>query len=350
MRIAELAQDRNNNFNLIRFLAATAVLFAHSYALSGHPMEEPLLRWSNGATHFGTLGVTLFFIISGFLVSKSFTERRTLAAFSAARALRIYPALIAATLFSAALAGALSTTPWRDFLVDSQTHRFVVANSIGWHAKYYLPGAFADNPFPRAVNGSLWTIPVELRMYVGCAIVGALTLFSRRMLFNAALIAGATVFALRPNWFVPVSDLSAARQLAFAFAAGSFAWVNRDWIPLSPWAAAIALLLLAINPGDIIRTAFFIPLVAYALLTFALHPRLRFASFNRLGDYSYGLYLYAFPIQQALAYAQPGIGSLTLFAEAFALTLVAAICSWHGIEKPALDLKSTFGLTRLKPT
>jgi len=178
MRIAELAQDRNNNFNLIRFLAATAVLFAHSYALSGHPMEEPLLRWSNGATHFGTLGVTLFFIISGFLVSKSFTERRTLAAFSVARALRIYPALIAATLFSAALAGALSTTAWRDFLIDSQTHRFVVANSIGWHARYYLPGAFADNPFPRAVNGSLWTIPVELRMYVGCAIVGALTLFS----------------------------------------------------------------------------------------------------------------------------------------------------------------------------
>lgn len=348
MRVAELAQDRNNNFNLIRFLAATAVLFAHSYALSGHPMEEPLLRWSNGATHFGTLGVTLFFIISGFLVSKSFTERRTLAAFSAARALRIYPALIAATLFSAALAGALSTTPWRDFLVDSQTHRFVVANSLGWHAKYYLPGAFTDNPFPRAVNGSLWTIPVELRMYIGCAIVGAATLFSRRILFNAVWIAGVAIFAWRPDWFVPVSDLSAARQLAIAFSLGAFAWVNRDWIPLSPSAAGIAVLLLVINPGDIIRGPLFLPVVAYALLTLALHPALRFASFNRLGDYSYGLYLYAFPIQQALAYAQPGIGSSTLFAEAFALTLVAAICSWHGIERPALDLKSKFGLTQLK--
>jgi len=78
-------------------------------------------------------------------------------------------------------------------------------------------------------------------------------------------------------------------------------------------------------------------LVTYTLLTLALHSRLRFASFNRIGDYSYGHYLYAFPIQQALAYAQPGIAPSTLFAESFALTLAAAVCSWHGVERPALD-------------
>ena len=120
MRIALLARERNNNFNLLRFLAATAVIFSHSYALTGHGMEEPLLQWSAGATYFGVLGVTVFFIISGFLVSKS-VERKMVGAFAAARALRIFPALIAATLFSVLLAGALSTLPWREFLIDPAT-------------------------------------------------------------------------------------------------------------------------------------------------------------------------------------------------------------------------------------
>jgi peptidoglycan/LPS O-acetylase OafA/YrhL len=343
MRIATLAQDRNNNFNLIRALAASAVILSHSYALSGQGEEEPLLRWTNAATHFGTLGVTLFFVISGFLVSRSFTGRGTLVAFAAARILRIYPALIAAALFSTALAGALSTVPWRDFLLDPQTLRFVVNDSIGWRIEFFLPGAFVENPFPRAVNGSLWTIPVELRMYLGCAIAGVLTLLRRRMLFNAVLIAGITLFAVRPDWFVYVSDVPDSVQLVLAFALGAFAWVNRDWIPLSLFTAAIALLVLTVNPGDIIRGPLFVVLVAYALLTFALHPVVRFASFNRLGDYSYGLYLYAYPIQQALVHAQPSVGPWTLFAEASVLTLATAICSWHGIEKPALALKSRFG-------
>ena len=141
-----------------------------------------------------------------------------------------------------------------------------------------------------------------------------------------------------------------AMRLALAFALGAFAWVNREWIPLSPSAASIAALLLAINPGDIVRGPLFVPLAAYILLTLALHPMLRFASFNRIGDYSYGLYLYAFPIQQALVHAQPDIGPFTLFAEAFGSTLAVAIFSWYGIERPALGLKSTFGKTALEPT
>jgi peptidoglycan/LPS O-acetylase OafA/YrhL len=89
-------------------------------------------------------------------------------------------------------------------------------------------------------------------------------------------------------------------------------------------------------------------LLAYVLLTFALHPKLRFAAFNRIGDYSYGLYVYAFPIQQALVHVQRDLGPIALFAAAFALTLLVAIASWHGMEKPALGLKSRF-TTRLQP-
>jgi peptidoglycan/LPS O-acetylase OafA/YrhL len=348
MRISLLARERNNNFNLLRFLAATAVIFSHSHALTGHSTDEPLLRWSDGATYFGLLGVTLFFIISGFLVSKSFVERGTVGAFAAARALRIYPALVAATLFSVALAGALSTLPWTAFLAESETHRFVTHNSLGWSIKYVLPGAFVDNPYPRAVNGSLWSVPIELSMYVGCAIAGALTLLHRRVWFNVAFIAGFVIFSARPDWFVLYSKVPYVRLLTLSFALGALAWVNRDSIVLSPWVAAVALVLLAVNPADLLHGPASLVLLAYVLLTFALHPKLRFGAFNRVGDYSYGLYVYAFPIQQALVHVQRDLAPFTLFATAFVLTLLVAIASWHGMEKPALGLKSHF-TTRLQP-
>jgi peptidoglycan/LPS O-acetylase OafA/YrhL len=348
MSIEPLARERNNNFNLLRFLAAAAVIFWHSYALTGHAAEEPLLKWSGGAIDFGLLGVTVFFIISGFLVSKSFVERRAVGAFAAARVLRIYPALVAATLFSVVLAGALSTLSWPDFLADPETVRFATRNSLGWQTKYFLPGAFLDNPYPRAVNGSLWSVPVELSMYVACAIAGVLTLLYRRMWFNLVFVAGFVIFSARPAWFILHASVRDARQLALAFAVGALAWVNRDVIPLSPWTAAAALLLLALNPGHLLGAPFALVLLAYALLTFALHPTLRFAAFNRIGDYSYGLYVYAFPIQQAMMSFKPRLGPFGLFATAFTATLLVAMASWHGMEKPALGLKSKLG-NRLQP-
>jgi peptidoglycan/LPS O-acetylase OafA/YrhL len=294
------------------------------------------------------MGVTVFFIISGFLVSKSFVERGTLGAFAAARALRIYPALVAAVLFSVALAGALSTVPWTEFLAESETYRFVISNSLGLKIKYVLPGAFLDNPYPRAVNGSLWSVPIELSMYVICAIAGALTLLHNRVWFNVAFIAVFVIFSARPDWFVLFPKVPYVRLVTLAFWLGALAWVNRDSIPLSPWVAGAALLLLAVNPADIVRGPASLVLLTYALLTFALHPKLRFAAFNRIGDYSYGLYVYAFPIQQALVHVQRDLGPFALFAAAFVLTLLVAIASWHGMEKPALGLKSRF-TSRLQP-
>ena len=111
MRIALLARERNNNFNLLRFLAASAVIFSHSYALTGRGLDEPLLRWSDGATYLGLSGVTVFFIISGFLVSKSFTERKTLAAFAAARARGFRTAMLVRSPHSKQPGGAPPSEP-----------------------------------------------------------------------------------------------------------------------------------------------------------------------------------------------------------------------------------------------
>jgi peptidoglycan/LPS O-acetylase OafA/YrhL len=104
-------------------------------------------------TNFGALGVKIFFVVSGFLVTQSWLARQSVAPFVAARALRIYPALIAATLLTIALAGLSSALAWTQFLGDPQTIDYAWRVALGWDMVYRLPGAFPTNPFPHHVNG-----------------------------------------------------------------------------------------------------------------------------------------------------------------------------------------------------
>ena len=101
----------------------------------------------------------------------------------------------------------------------------------------------------------------------------------------------------------------------------------------------------AINPWGVGRGALFPVLLAYAVLVVAYHPRLRWRAFNRLGDYSYGLYIFSFPIQQILIAklgAPVASSPVTLLAAAFPVTLALAALSWHVVEQPALRQKARF--------
>jgi peptidoglycan/LPS O-acetylase OafA/YrhL len=340
--LARFAHGRDNNFNLVRFVAATTVILFHSYALTDNHKDDPLFRLTGGVADGGYLAVMVFFVVSGFLVTKSFVRQPSVGAFVAARVLRIYPGLALAALVTVLIAGASSAVPWRRFLGDPQTLEYLLVTVSGWDVRDRLPGAFASNPFPHVVNGSLWTLPIELKLYVGCLLAGVCTLLRRPWLFNAAFVAGVVLFARHPEWFPIRPEIGVVRDFGLAFALGALAWVNRDRIVLSPWLALGAVLLIAFNPWGLGRNPFFVPLVAYLVLAFALHPRFRFAPFNRVGDYSYGLYVYAFPIQQILVHAFPGSRPVGLFIAAFAATAVLAVLSWHLVERPMLGLKSRF--------
>ena len=343
---ASTTQSRDNNFTALRFLAATAVIWFHSYALTERPSDEPLYRLMGGAFDLGFLGVTAFFAISGFLVTKSFTERRSPLAFVVARALRIYPGLVAATVFTIVVAAACSTLPWFAFVTHRDTVDYLLHTSSGFTIRHLLPGAFQSNPYPHSANGSLWTLPMELKMYVACLAAGLLGLFRRRWLFNACFAAGVAFFAWHPEWFPVNRGMWVARQLGLAFAIGSFAWVNRDWVPLNAPAMLAAVLLIFATPRAIGLGVLFVPLYAYLVLALALHPGLHPQSWREHGDYSYGLYVYAFPIQQALLSKWSGLDPVQVFGAAFPLTLLVAVASWHLVERPALGLKPRFGSQR----
>jgi peptidoglycan/LPS O-acetylase OafA/YrhL len=340
-RLSALAHGRDNNFQLIRLLSATAVVLFHSYALTNHWEDEPL--WQRiPELNLGALGVGCFFVISGYLITQSWLARGRILPFVAARVLRIYPALIGAVVLSLILAGFSSALDWRSFLAHPQTVDFVLHVTPAWEMRYRLPGAFPTNPMPHDVNGSLWTLPIELRLYIAVLIVGVAGLLARRLVWLAALCALLALYLWHPEWFPwPPYDL-ATRGLVLMFALGSLASVWRGAMPVSLTVAAVALLLVIFNPAGLARGVLFAPLLAYIVLVVAYHPRLTWPAFNRLGDYSYGVYVYSFPIQQTLIERIPGIEPVPLFALALPLTLVVAVLSWHYIERPALGLKSRF--------
>lgn len=339
-RLSELTHGRDNNFELLRLLAAVCVVLFHCFALTGRWTQEPLWKLAP-ELNLGAVGVKIFFVISGFLVTRSWLARESAISFVRARVLRIYPALVAATLFTIVLAGVSSPLPWARFLAAPQTLDYAWRVALGWEMVYRLPGAFAANPFPHEVNGSLWTLPIELRLYAAVLVAGVAGLLRRRLFLLATVVALIVLFTLRPATFPLAPDTEVVRELALLFGLGALAWVWRDTLAISvPTALALAALV-AWNPGGFARTTLFPLILAYGVLVAAYHPALRWRSFNLGGDYSYGLYVYSFPIQQTLVERLPSLEPLGLFAASLPLALTTAALSWHFLERPALTLKAT---------
>lgn len=339
--LADLAIGRANNFNLLRFFAATLVILSHCSAIAWGQNPEPVWNYFGNLETGGSIGVLIFFAISGFLVVQSFVSRERLKYFVAARALRIYPGLVTAVVYSVILASFATEWPLRLFFRDHQTRRFLIHNSMAYPIEFYLPGTFEHSPLHGGVNGSLWTLPLEIQMYIVVAVFGLLGIFRMKEIYNGVFAIIVILMAsVKPEALPLIAQHPEAPRLALAFLCGAFLYMNRDRIRISiPWALFfIAFIVWGHTRIPNIRMLY-IPAVAYIVFVLGYHPKLYFAPYTRLGDYSYGLYIYAFPTQQLISYYHQGIKEYQLFALAFPCILVAAVLSWHFIEKPALRRK-----------
>jgi peptidoglycan/LPS O-acetylase OafA/YrhL len=341
MRLGDFTHGRDNNIQLLRLLAAAAVMLFHSYVFTGHIAEDPVFV-ATGSTDSSVIGVSCFFVLSGFLVTRSWLTRPGLIAFAAARVLRIYPALFVAVALSIALAGIATEVPWRAFVASPVTVDYAWRNALAWEVRFTLPGAFAANAYPGAVNGSLWTLPVELRLYVAVAVAGMAGLLARTDRCAAALAMLVALFLWKPEWLPLAPQSASTRHLALLFGIGALAYVGRERVPLSLAAFGIALAVFIVNPWGIARGLWFLLTLAYGTLVLAYHPGIQWNAYNRVGDYSYGLYVYAFPVQQTIVARVTGLTPIELFVVSFTVTLGLAALSWHALERPALALKAKF--------
>lgn len=345
--IDTVMSGRDNNFNLIRFVAASMVIVAHSYVLTGHSWRQisvPVIREWN----LGRIAVDTFFITSGFLVSMSFLRQPNIWLYLEARILRIFPALLAAVLLTSLILGPVFTElPLAEYFKETSVYEYIVINSTlilkFTQLKYTLPGVFVDHPSPATVNGSLWTLPYEIWMYIALLVIGLTRILKDRRLFNAFYLLLVLGFFLGPV-LVPAhwEDFSVYARFALLFHTGTFFFVNRTSIPINSYLllGLFAALWLLKGLPAVYRPAYIFTL-AYSVFWIAFVPGGFIRKFNQFGDYSYGLYIYAFPIQQMLIALFPAIGPMPLLVSAFFITLLAAMFSWNAVEKPALSLKGS---------
>ncbi|GKS92148.1 acyltransferase [Acidovorax sp. SUPP2539] len=338
-----------NHFNLLRLAAAIAVLLSHGEFLYRLSMPVPFAGHS-----LGSLAVYCFFFISGYLVCQSWEREPDIGVFWAKRVARIFPGLVVATAFAVFVLGwAMTQLPTAQYWSDARTWVHFLNNAVGLAIMQVLPGVFESNPFARSVNGSLWTIRYELLMY---------------LLLSMAGVAGWT----RRRWVYPVAALLMAVSWQWARVAGWDAWVDAGprwltalfhlfhWAEVSGFGVAFLLgctfaayrvrsglwlLAVAVLGGALAwftPQAWSVQIGVWALVAAGIFWAAHVGGGRSGGwlreDLSYGVYIYAFPIQQAVTEIslRRGWSLAVCIAVSLALTLAMAAFSWFCIEKPGV--------------
>jgi len=294
-----------------------------------------------GGKTLGHLAVAGLLNAGGFLVGGSLLSKGDPVRYVLARAFRIYPGLVAAVLFTMAIGAAFTTLPLSAFLSSPETGRY------GWMTGtaiagvlHKLPGVFLDNPLPEAVNGSLWTLPFELRMYGWLLGFWLISKLLRTRWLPVALGVIGTV-ALVGYWASSgvIQELTWNRKTNWLFAM-FFLGVNlysvRRFVPLRPAFAVVATLALVGTAA--LSHAGFRVIYSVALAYLMVYVVYGLPPIRALltSDYSYGVYVYAFPVQQAVVALVPGVSAWTVTALTTPVVLLLAALSWHLIERPAL--------------
>ena len=337
--LATYSESRKNNFDVLRLVAAMAVLVSHSWVLCGH--VEPVFA---GDT-FGGLGVTVFFAISGFLVARSWHLDARPVAFAVKRVLRLWPGLVAVLLLSAYVLGPAVTTLSLDDYFSTHVSSYVVSN-VALQTTYTLPGVFHSNPFPDAVNGSLWTLPIEVKAYLLILVLGFTRLLSRAWV--VALVFALLVWVLvmpradRPRIVAHWLEGPIQTRFVIVFVGAALLYALRDRIPLKGLIALVAAAAawFTHSAGSGVHAAVWGLTIPYLVVFVAYRTPAALRKLTRPGDVSYGIYVWAFPVQQTIVHLLGGsaapVGLLALSAP---VTYGIALGSWRLVEAPALRLK-----------
>jgi peptidoglycan/LPS O-acetylase OafA/YrhL len=330
-----------NSLNFLRLLLASAVVFYHSFPAGGFGPG------SIGKTPAGDIAVDGFFAISGFLIARS-AWRNSTGRYLWQRALRIYPAYWVCLVVTAATFGAAAWLHAHHglsgyFAAPRGPLGFVVSNADLHLRLTTISGTPMGVPYPYTWNASVWTLEWEFKCYLIAAALAIVGLLKRpKAIVGIFVVFWLTAIAVyvfpAPRSMHYLAASYDYVRLIVAFLAGTVVFVLRDRIPDSKWLAlamaVVAVMFLNVSRSEVLTA----PAFAYVCLWLGIH-----LPFHRVGvpnDISYGVYIYAFPVQQTLALWHVQRYGYTVFALcSMAGTLPLAAASWWIIEKPALTLK-----------
>lgn len=343
-----LISIRSNNFNILRFIAALMVMAGHMGYIMGTSVPQ---LWGE---QIQVLGVRIFFLIGGFLITKSWLSDPNILRYSVKRCLRIWPALLVYVLLVTFIVGPLITSlSMREYFTNSGIVRYL--KNILLYIEYSLPGVFYSNPYPYAVNGSLWTLPVEMIMYVAVPFIIILSGLKRNAKSSYYILSGIVllicilqILHLRffPQWQYVIygTDVAQALNLIPYYLIGmfySFPFVKK-FLNLQV-AVAILMLYSCFSPSYILNEISMFLLFPYFVFSFALADNAYFTKCFVKIEISYGLYLYGFFIQQLVVWFllknnKANMPAILVFIISVALTMICAVISYRFVEEPAAKL------------
>jgi peptidoglycan/LPS O-acetylase OafA/YrhL len=329
----------SNNFDFIRVLAASLVIFSHQYGLMG--LGEPVVF---GGFSYGGLGVVIFFSLSGYLVAQSWERDPNVVRFAAKRVLRIFPGLICVTLLMAFVMGPrVSTLDHAQYFSAPELWDFVFGTASAWGMTDHLPGVFG-NLHIKTVNSSLWTIPVELKCYGFLAFLGLFGVVRSRFALPVMVAALALCRFVLP---MPQAQ-HVLMDFGLCFMSGAAMHVCRKDIERYRSIIAPTLGCAAVGFWLLQNQYFALEIaVPYIVVYFGNMSVPVIRRFDRFGDLSYGLYIYAFPIQQMIIRHWNESKSVWFnMPISFCLIALFAFLSWHLVEQPAMRLKKLLGVGR----
>jgi peptidoglycan/LPS O-acetylase OafA/YrhL len=332
-----------NNFDILRLIGAILVVWGHSYLLLGNNTQDTILTLSHHITT-GQLGVAIFFAVSGFLVTESALRSKNVISFLWKRFLRIYPAFFATVIVTIAIGSLVTTLGKKGYLLNSDTWNYLKILTLYWRPVDALPGVFQSNFFSGAINGSLWTITAEFSCYLALA---AGIIWNKKLLpYLAVLVLGISLFLdWRPElrvqlfsfdqvwfygwWFIAIFFCSSLIKQYFADL------VTNKIVAL----LAFVVTLIALQSGAFYHITWLTIPIVVLYLGSVEWGKLNFIKINN--DYSYGIYLSSFVIQQLLVKFNIGTKNVVLFfLISTVLSFGTAYISWNLIEKNTLKYKN----------
>lgn len=335
-----LMDGRNNNFNLLRMIGALVIMLAHAMFITlGDDInfETYPVRYTLGITT-----LNLFFILSGMLVTTSWLKRGDVVSYCCSRFMRIIPGLVVVSFFVPFILGPMMTTlTVGDYFSQLSTWIYWPLTSM-LNPDMTLPGVFHGLPNDGEVNAPLWTLRYEAFFYGCLVLAGFVGVFKVRSVF--VFFAG-LLFAI----YLIVSFSTDLREMAaidhlmhfgYSFLIGACCYIYRDKIPID-FKLSLFLLLVALGVvyqfGLTVGEVLLIPAAALLGLWIAFVPGGWLRGYNLVGDYSYGLYIWHYPIEQSVRYRLGDMEPSSLFFISLPFALGAAVLSWHFVERPALQ-------------
>ncbi|MGP4018551.1 acyltransferase family protein [Saccharopolyspora sp. 5N708] len=337
--------EPHHGFAWIRMIGAVLVIYGHSSPLAGSGDLFPS-DWALQPDEGVLMG---FFAMSGFQITESWIRDPHPARFAAKRVLRLWPPMLTVSLGMALLVGPLVTTlPVGEYFAAHGTWAYIINNAGLLSLKHELPGVFVHNPWPNAVNGSLWTLPMELLAYGG--LYALLLLGAGKYRYRWLAVIGLVGLVVWDRYLeqlpggesagsflsVPVESL-VAFLVAFAFGVV----LNLYRIPLSPLAAITGIVVLVLMPNSVTASFWMTFVVSYAVVVAGHFWPSRLEVPGVWVNGSYGVYVWGFPIQQLLAMG--GIHNQWLMLVCAApLAYFVGTLSWKFIEEPTMKLRHYF--------